>query len=188
MTQSLNNNIYPKGGYQFKDSDGTVIHADSWAGVIKRVALYRKRAGYPPGNPQEEVVAQACAKNPVICNQDPASHKAALNRQPLKGRVLMWLNGLRADQGRQFVDEAVTRQRALICAGCPHNKEAGGGCASCRAAIKLLREEVIGRRFQDGRINACDVLGEDLPSSTNLEVQAVENADLPAYCWRRRSI
>jgi hypothetical protein len=186
--KTLNPNIHPHAGHFFKDSDGATLRASTWAGVIKRVTLYRQRAGYPPGNPEQEVIAQACSRDPVLCREDNGEHAAQVKRQPLKARVLTWLTRTKADKEKEFVEETVARQRAAICATCPNNKDLPGGCASCRAATKILREQIIERRFQDGRLRACDALGEDLPTSVNLELQSVEDASLPANCWRKRTI
>lgn len=185
----LNPNMFPKDGFFFKEKDGAKIFADSWAGVVKRVIRYRQRAGYEPGNAEEEVNAQACARNPVLCNDDPAGHAAQLQRAPLKSRVLTWLNGLQKIKNQiQFVDEQLARERAAICASCSHNKGLPDGCASCKAAIKILREDSIGRRFQDGRLQACEILGEDLPASVHVENQALDNTGLPGHCWRKRKL
>jgi len=187
--KSLNPNLHPHSGHFFVEQDGATLRASTWAGVIKRVVLYRQRAKYPPGKPEEEVTAQACARDPVLCREDNGAHAAEIKRQPLKARVLTWLNNLRSKKAEvQFVDETVTRQRATICASCPNNKDLPGGCASCKAAVKILREQIIDRRLQDGRLRACDVLGEDLPTSSNLELQAVDDGSLPANCWRKRTI
>lgn len=184
--KSVNPNMYPKDGYFFKENDGARIFGDTWAGVIKRVVLYRRRAGYPPGDPAAEVTAQACARNPVLCQEN--DNTFLTKRAPLKSRILTWLNGERANKNRSFVPEPVAKARAQVCATCPKNNPIPEGCSSCRAAVKQLRESIIERRFQDGRLNACTILGEDLPTSVHLESQTVDNGELPGHCWRRRSL
>lgn len=186
--KTLNPNIHPHDGYFFKESDGATLRADTWAGVIKRVILYRQRAKYEKGNPEQEVIAQACARDPVLCREDNGATASHIKQQPLKARVLTWLNTLRADKDKAFVEEHTARERAAICAACPKNKGLPSGCASCKAAVKILREQIIERRFQDGRLNACEHLGEDLPTSVNMELQSVEDAALPANCWRKRTL
>jgi hypothetical protein len=189
MSQSLNPNLYPKDGFMFIETDGVKIFGDTWAGVVQRVILYRKRNGYPPGNPPEEVIAQACARTPAICAPGNNDHASFLkNNASLKSRVIMWLNAAKAASGKQFVEDATSRERAGVCATCPYNKGLPGGCASCKAAVKILREEIIGNRFQDGRLNACEVLGEDIPTSVHMEMQAEERGELPANCWRKRTL
>lgn len=188
--RSINPNVFPKdtAGYVFIESDGARLFADGWAGVIARVKMYRKRAGLPPGNPEEEVKAQACARNPTICRESGPADLTKARNVPLKSRVIAWLNKLRADRGRSFVDEETRRARAGICAKCPKNTALPSGCATCKAALSALRKEVIGDRFVDGRLAACDVLGEDLAASTNIELQAEPNPELPGDCWRQRTL
>jgi hypothetical protein len=186
--KTLNPNVYPHGGYYFLDSDGARLFGQTWQGVIARVIAYRKRAGLPPGDPPNEVVAQACQRNPVLCRDDNGLTAVQTKKASLKTRVIQWLNKLKADKWNQFVDTQLARDRAQVCAGCPKNTSLPGGCASCKAAVKVLREEIIQKRFQDGRLHACEVLGEDLPTTVHLESQTVDNPELPGCCWRRRSI
>jgi hypothetical protein len=187
--RSLNPNVYPKEGYFFQDKDGAKIFGQTWNGVIARVVAYRKRANYEPGNPAEEVVAQACARNPVLCVEDNGTNKEMLRRAPLKSRVLTWLNKLRGNKNViSYVDDALARERQRVCASCPSNTPLPGGCASCAAAVKELRKEVLGSRFSDQRMSACEILGEDVAVTTRIEITALDNGELPAACWRKRSL
>jgi hypothetical protein len=187
--KKINQNLYPKDGYRFKDSDGATIYGDSWAGVIARVANYRKRAGYPPGNPAEEVIAQACANQPGYCSEADARTVEQLKAVSLKTRVLKWFSSLRASKNElTFTSWETQRARANICATCPRNTPLPGGCASCAAIVKELRKEMVGDRPIDGRLNACSELGEDPAVSSYFELQAVENPALPPQCWRKRTL
>lgn len=187
----INPNIYPKDGHWFKDRDGVTHRADTWPGVVARVVKYRQRAGYPPGNPAVEVVEQACSRNPVICTDDEGNHQLALRKSSLKSRVLSWMGLARKhkSEGRiEYVDSQTAAARAQICATCHFNTSLQEGCASCRQALQALRNEILGRRDTDKRLNACLVLDEDLPTAAHLEREAVDNAELPANCWRKRTI
>lgn len=183
--KTINPNIYPNGGYYFKDSDGARIFGDSWKAVISRVTAYRQRRNASVGDVVAEVMAQACQRNPDLC-VDSVHPSMYTKRQPLKSRVLTWLNRLKGEKDRRFVEDEVMKQRAAICSKCAQNQELPGGCASCKQAMKSLREEVLGRRFTDGRLHACAILGEDLPTSVQLDSQTVEDGELPAHCWRKR--
>jgi hypothetical protein len=186
--QTINNNVYPKGGYVFTDSDGTRHPADSWPGVIARVRRYRERAGHPVGDVAAEVITQACQSNPGLCRQEDPTYAAMLNKATLKTRVLKWLSSLRdlrASQPPVFVSDDERKQRAATCATCPANQPLPSGCSSCLKALTELRKSVIGTRLIDGRLNACSVLGEDLPTSVHLEQTRVTNGELPAHCWRK---
>lgn len=187
----INPNIHPKDGFWFKDSDGVRITADTWAGVIVRTVAYRKRAGYPPGDPANEVIEQACARNPILCNDDNSAHEVLVRKASLKSRVLAWMQLARMHkkEGRlQFVPEELAQARADICAKCPLNTSLQEGCHSCRAALQEMRNEVLGRRRIDPRIHACLELEEDLPTAAHLERESVPRAELPDHCWRKRQI
>lgn len=188
---TLNPNIFPKGGFWFKDSDGSTIHGDTWPGVAARLKRYRERQGRPVGDPMGEVIAQACQREPVICVQDNPAYDHQIKRGNLKGRVLTWLAQVQARSAKgevQFVSDATRNDRVNTCAGCPFNKELPGGCATCKAAVEESRKHIIGGRPVDHRNHACDVLGEDVPVSTWIESIAEDRGDLPAHCWRKRSL
>lgn len=187
---TLNPNISPKTGFLFVEKDGARIFGTTWAGVFARVAKYRERKGQPVGDVPSEVVAQACSREPVICNN---GNNMPLNQQnvPLKTRILAWLNGLRSNRAKQpieIVSWEEARRRTEICVKCPANQGLLDGCSSCRAALRELRNDLVGDRFKDGRLNECNILGEDLPVSVYLEQQTVGRGDLPTECWRRRTL
>lgn len=187
----INVNLYPKTGFKFKESDGTTIVGNSWNGVIARVADYRKRAGLPPGDPHAEVHEQACRNNPAYCHQDSPERREKIKIATLKSRILAWFSTIRANRDRepiQFVSDQEARRRAEICARCPHNKALPDGCSSCRKALEEIRRDVIGDRFKDGRLNGCNVLGEDLQAAIHIDAQTVENGELPGDCPRRRGL
>ena len=185
--KTINKNIYPKGGYYFIDADGSKhVATDGWNGVIARVKLYRKRKGVPIGDVEAEVIAQACSRNPVLCQDDNGQRQIQLKKTSMKSKILAWLAWLRGYQDKHFVDEALARERATICASCPNNQAFQDGCASCRATVTELRKAILGpKRFVDGRLNACLAIEEDLPTVVHLEMVAVPRDDLPAHCWRK---
>lgn len=189
--KKINPNIYPKSGYVYRDADGARIAGDSWAGVIARVIEYRKRQGLPFARVHEEVISQACQNNPSICVEDDGSHRRQLKATSIKSRVLKWLSGIRESGNKNelmFVTEALRDARADVCSRCPLDKSMPEGCGSCRAAMKELQNDVIGKRKSDGRFSACPVLGEYLPVSVWIEQQSIPNAELPWECWRKRTL
>jgi hypothetical protein len=109
----------------------------------------------------------------------------------LKSRVLNWMNLVRkhrAEQKLEYVDPQTATARADVCARCPNNVTFQDSCASCRAILAEIRTEALGRRNLDRRINSCSVLGEDLQTAAHLERETVENGELPAHCWRKRTL
>lgn len=186
---TLNNNIFPKSGFVFIDADKVRHVADSWPGVIKRVQAYRKRLGVPVGDVGAEVVAQACAREPVLCQRGGEQHVRAVKRASLKSRIISWLNAVRANQDKSFVDDALAKQRAGVCAKCPKNVPLPGGCATCTNLLNELRRAILGPgRFIDGRLNECEVMAEDIPVTVHVDMTTVDNPELPGHCWRRRSL
>lgn len=189
--QTINSNVYPKGGYVFTDSDNTKHTGASWAGVIAKVRAYRERAGLPIGDVAGEVITQACQSNPGLCRNEDGAYRGQLSKATLKTRVLKWLTTFRELAAREplvFVPEEERKARAATCATCPCNISLPTGCSSCLKALTELRKTVIGGRMVDGRLNGCDVLGEDLPTSVYLDQVRVTNASLPGSCWRKTSI
>lgn len=180
----INRNIYPPDGHYFIDTDGAKIFGDSWPGVIERTRQYRERQGRPAGDVTAEVTAQACARAPSICHEVGTIEKNARVIASLKSRVLRWFRELEPDHA--YVTAETWKARAGTCAVCPHNKPLPGGCSTCRAAVAELRKKVLDRRPNDGRLNACEILGEDLPTAAHLERPAVDNPGLPPACWRKK--
>lgn len=188
----MNFNLYPKDGHFFTESDGTSIRADSWPGVIRRVAKYRERAGLPPGNPEAEVMEQACKRNPSHCVRDDPTRAEMLKKVSLKGRILNFLASLRRMRDKtsiEFVDKPEADRRAAICAACPNNTPISEGCSSCKVALTEMRGDILGRgRPIDSRLVGCVVTGEDLPTAIFLNQPTIERPELPGHCWRKRTL
>jgi hypothetical protein len=190
--KQINPNISPHDGYFFRDHDGSTHHAQSWNGVIARVAAYRKRQGKPTDSVAKEVTEQACARNPVLCVEDNGATRAAVQKASLKTRVLQWLLRKKNEREKQelhFIPADLHAARTDVCIRCPCDKSLpGNSCGSCKAALQEMKEAVVGNRATDARITACPFLGEHLPVSTWLDEPAVLNPDLPPECWRKRTI
>lgn len=185
----INVNLFPRDGYFFKDQDGAVIRGENWSSVMRRVEAYRKRNGYAVGNVENEVSAQACARNPSHCSDinDATIHQTKI--VSLKGRVLKYLGFIRSllPSRVPWVSATEAARRAGICAGCPQNTPLPEGCASCRAALNAMRNEILGpHRARDSRLNGCAILGEDLPTCVHVDHDVVDSPELPHNCWRRQ--
>ena len=188
--KKVNVNVYPTGGYFFKEADGTIIKANSsWASVIARVIAYRRRNKLPVGDPKKEVHAQACERDPANCREDvdPVT-QLALRVASLKGRALAWLAGLRAKREELlWGDGENAAARAAVCAGCPAHAALAGGCGACRKALAGVRAELAGARPVDPKLGGCSILGEDCAIAVWIDQPTVDNQELPACCWRRKS-
>jgi hypothetical protein len=189
--QRIKVNVFPKSGYIFKEADGTTITGNTWAGVISRVRLYRKRNNLPAGDPETEVHAQACQRNPSLCIQDDGgTTRRATSEVSLKGRVLKWFAELRKRQF-SFVSQEVAKERAAVCKRCPMNTGLPEGCANCRAALNELRRTVLGTgRAGEAALthHGCSVLGFEQATAVHLDDPTEVNNDLPAHCWKKRTL
>lgn len=185
----INTNMFPRDGYFFRESDGAKIVGQSWKAVMYKVRAYRARAGLPAGNVEAEVAAQACSRNPAHCSETSDVNTQQLKVSSLKGRVLQYLSFLRRlGKGIPWVDSHTAAARANVCAGCPQNTALAESCGSCRAALRAMRDEILGRnRAKDARLNGCAILGEDLQVSCHVDHDVVDEPTLPGCCWRRRS-
>ena len=189
--KTINPNVFPKDGYVFVESDGSKHVAQTWGGVIARVRRYRLRNNRPEGAVMEEVIAQACQKNPGLCSEDHPANREMVKQASLKSRILIWLNRINARKDKEpltFVSNDLHAARVDVCSRCPKNTGLPEGCGSCRAALKHLAESVIGSRQLDGRVNACGVLGEYIPVSSWFEQVTIPNPDLHWECWRKRTL
>lgn len=187
----INVNLHPKDGYFFVESDGARIRGTSWGGVIARVRAYRARNHLAPGDPETEVHAQACIRNPNLCSSVDAATIQARKVVSLKGRMLSWLNFIRKNRDKEplnFVSAEEQKRRADICAHCPMNTPLKEGCSACRMALAEIRLNVIGHRPVDGRINGCLVTGEDLVSSVWIDQATLDLPTAPQACWRKRTL
>jgi len=173
----------------FVDTDGARLRGDSHRSLLARIVAYRERRGAPAGNPAEELQAQLAGRNPGLVRAGANLGPVPKQGLSFKGRILTWLAEIRKRKDSlSIVRDSDRNARVNICAGCPHNKPVASGCASCKEVIAESRNEIIGRRAVDKRMGACQILGEELSVSTWTDDVAVENNELPNFCWRRKSI
>jgi hypothetical protein len=187
--RQINRNLFPRDGFHYKESDGVTIRGDTWAGVIQRVVNYRARNHLPPGNPEQEVMNQACDRNPGYCTDENQAYKTEVVRASLKNRVLIWLLQMRTRKEKEnlaFVNDQDAHNRVQVCAGCPHNQALPSGCATCKQAVEESRRQLVGSRFSDARVNSCAVLGEEINTSMHFDLLREDNPALPGHCWRKR--
>jgi hypothetical protein len=184
----VNVNLFPRDGYIFVESDGSKHRGDDWSKLMAKVSEYRKRAKLPQGDVEAEVMAQACARNPSHCHEENGANAKQLAVTSLKGRALRYLSFLRSLGNKiPWVSAQEAAERANICASCPYNTPLPEGCSSCRAAVKAMHNEILGRgRKQDARLNGCAILGESLQASVHVDHDVVDNSSLPGHCFRKK--
>jgi len=198
MSIRFNPNIYPAGGRYFIDEDGVKHKAENWDMLAVRVASYRKRAGKPPGNPIEEIHAQACARQPGACGETAPQPVivAQLNSTPprqnvgdLTTRVTKWFAHIlgmkrKGHLGKVSKDEA--RRRADICAGCPMQRDVSSVCGACKQTRRQASEAIMqGEKRVNAKLRACQILGEDTGLAVHLNLGPTGSGELPEHCWRK---
>jgi len=144
------------------------------------------------GNPEQDVVAQACRRDPQICGE--SYRVSPIARPPsLKATVLKWLSSFlnltRKGEKLEFVSPNEAYDRSNTCERCPFNTPLGvSSCSSCKQALREFRKALLGSKKQDTRLGGCSILGVDLQTAVHLEELRVDNPQLPAHCWRKKSV
>jgi hypothetical protein len=187
--KKINPNLYPKDGYFFKESDGSLHRGKNWREVVAKVTEYRKLKGLTPGSVVREVMAQACQRNPNLCHEETTEPRPR-TPVPLKALVLRWM--FKLAQGKtpgsiSLVKPEDARNRADVCAGCPFNQALGvNSCSACKQSMDAHRKIIFeGRAKFDGRLGGCKALAVDLGSFVWLDYPRVDNEALPAHCWSK---
>jgi len=168
---------------EFRDEDLRVHVGTSWADLIDKVRDYRARVSKPPGNPEQEIFEQVCKNNPGSCRETSADR--VLPTDDLHKRILRWLSN--TAEGRKklrFVSEALARERAAICAGCPRLRGWRGACGTCAASADKIMNELLKGKTHFDQPRGCGSLREDPRVSVWLDQPPVLG-NLPANCWRK---
>jgi len=191
--RKVNPNLYFPNGYVFKEADGTLLKAHSWRSLYDKVREHRRINRKPPGDPENEVQAQACARSPQLCHEDipsvPTPRTGKQVTESFKSAVLRSMSEMaqRVDKKEvNFVNDGLAAARADVCRRCPMQKEIGGGCGSCKAAVKALAKQIRGKHPElpgDG----CSIFKIHTPSAAYLDDPGVRRDDLPPECWRKAS-
>lgn len=172
---------------EFTDGDGVVHRGDSWARLISVVTRYRLDNKLPAGNPEREIIEQACNRYPDRCQETKnARLNAATDTSNV--RILSWLlRVIDSKDALEYVPEGEARRRMAICAACPRQVDWRHKCASCTARADSLYTKLLdGRPATFGRsLLGCGALDEDTRLSTWLSSAPVGDSRLPANCWRR---
>lgn len=190
----INVNMSPRDGYIYRDTQGVIHTAESWKSLCQKVRKYRESNKLPMGDPELDVMSQACQRNSDLCHEGESFKFPPQDKNPksaVKPRLLAWLNDWRkAVEERHerlvFVSQEEAAARAEVCARCDKNVLLPDGCSACRAALTGLRNVVIGsHRHVDKRLGGCEVIGSDLPAATHLDEIRIGEPALPANCWRK---
>ncbi len=190
MSREMNPNLYPPGGYKFRDRDGVVHKSESWRKLEAMVRDYRTRNQMEVGDVWAEIMGQICSEVPSYCHEAPAApmpkkgHSITFNQ-----RVMIWLASAMTLKriGRwHLVDDSVAAERAKICATCPQQLSLNRACMACITTIDRSRDALLaGTNARHLNLNPCSVLGEDCATTVHADLPRTSNDSLPAHCWRK---
>lgn len=188
-------NLFPQDGYIFTETDGTRLKSGSWRSLIKTIIDFRQRNRRAVGDPEQELIAQVCRRQPSICYDpgqkvQPGENTKISRTSQLKGRVMAWLNGLVKRTQKvgkpDMVPELISTARYVMCQRCPAVRIIPSGCSSCVKAIEAMRRDITGRVDRPGDLTACDYFGIDIPIATRLNGSDEDTAGAPHNCWRKK--
>lgn len=195
MSLRFNENMYPDGGWYFRDAQGVNHIGNGFRSLVKVVTEYRTRNKFELGDPEVEITVQLCGRNPGYCRDDqPGAPRPGAQRGPrstkgtLTQKVIFWMTWM-TQQKRlkrlKKVSRAEAKRRANICARCPKQQAFPLSCGSCKANMKNLERALLGEDPVHSSIETCSVLQEQTSASVFFELPHSDNPDLPANCWRQ---
>lgn len=189
--KKVNPNLYFPSGYVFKEANGTLLKASSWRSLYAKVKTYREVNRLPAGDPENEVQAQACARAPQLCHEDvpstPVPRTEKQRKDSIKSAMLRSMSEMAqrvSKKEAEFVNDGLAAARADVCRRCPMQVDVGGGCGSCKQAIRGLAQQIRGKHPELPGVG-CSIFQIHTPSQAYFDDPAVRRNDLPPECWRK---
>lgn len=186
---SFNPNLWPDGGWFFKDADGVKHTANSFDNLVKVLIEYRQRRAQPVGDVTQEIIVQLCGRNRGFCKD---SHPGPIPESPngnMMAKILNFMGWLIQEKRLghlRLIDRNVALARANICARCPRQRSLPTSCGSCKASVATSRRAILdGQEPVHAGIQVCAALEEDVATVVHIAVPQRQDASLPAECWRR---
>jgi hypothetical protein len=185
----VNPNLFPPGGFVFKDEDGMEVRGSDLPGLVQAVESYRRQTGGSLVDVYGEVVAQICGNTPHVCRDVPASEVGPTPAQKaLVARVvaaaLMFRREV-ASGSVKFVKANEAYGRASICERCPRRKEWARFCPPCKKNATEVLEAAVRPNELVASVKgaACELAGDDLSAAVWEENPERLNG-VPSICWR----
>jgi hypothetical protein len=187
---SFNPNLYPDGGWWFKDAEGTKHKANSFDNLVKTVIEYRQRRAQDVGNPTQEITVQLCGRHRGFCKDThPPGPMPETPNGNLMAKILNFMGWLIQEKRLghiRLIDRNVALARANICAQCPRQRALPTTCGSCKSSVATSRRGILdGNDPVHQGIAVCSALEEDVCTVVHLAVPQRHDETLPAACWRR---
>lgn len=190
MPLVFNPNLYPSGGWFFRDASGVKHTANGFNALVTAVVQYRQRNGFPLGDPTAEVTAQLCSRTPGYCKDSnqvappPGGRVPAHLGQKLLDRLSALVREKRFGRIKKVSDDEAQR-RANICAQCPRQTGLPLTCGACITDVEKMRRGILDREPIHQGIQVCRVWQDDLQTAVHLETGGSNHSDLPDFCWRK---
>lgn len=187
---SFNPNLWPDGGWFFKDADGVKHKGSSFNALVKTVIEYRQRRGQNVGDATQEIVVQLCARNRGFCKDThPPGPIPETPSSNLMAKILNFMGWLIQEKRLghiRLIDRNVAMARANICAKCPRQRALPTSCGGCKASVHTSRKAILdGQEPVHAGIAVCAALDEDVATVVHIAVPQRHDESLPAECWRR---
>lgn len=185
--RDFKSSVFPPNGYVFRDRDGLVHQADSWAQLEAKVAEYRARNRMDPGDVHEEIVTQVCAGVPALCH-DIQPFVMQKSGNEFNWHVVQWFThaaGYRRLGQWNRVPDAEAARRAAICSKCPMQRALNASCGACITSINGLRKAILGQEPKHKNLSPCAVKWEDTQTTVHIDIAPDADPNFPAHCWRR---
>lgn len=186
---SLNPNLWPDGGWWFRDADGVKHTANSFANLNKTVIEYRQRRGIPVGDATQEIMVQICGRNRGFCKDANFAPIPNTPNTNLMAKILNFMGWLLQEKRLGhigLIDRNVALARAHICAQCPRQIGLPTSCGGCAASVATSRRAILdGQEPVHQGIAVCSALQEDVCTVVHLAVPQRHDESLPPECWRR---
>lgn len=194
MARIFNINLYPSGGWYFRDAEGVKHVGSSLQALVNTVRAYRERNALDIGDPEMDIVNQLCARDPGYCREEvrrvptPAPGAPRNPLSTLAQKVSSWVSQRFADRrmGRiKKVTASEAKRRAAICARCPKQLAFPSTCGGCKENVNRLAAEAVANEVLDRSLQCCSILAEWTPTSVWIDSPPEPNNDLPVECWRK---
>jgi hypothetical protein len=188
MPFKLNENIYPPGGFVFKDGDGVTHLGDNLQGLVKTIARYRATTGQPAGDPEQEFLAKLCKRAPRVClgEDSPSLNLKALAIYVAKHISKTSLAVTRGSASKTLQDGSLAVARLEACKHCPHCVDWSKGCAPCqRGSATLLVNAIHPHAPVPGSEKLACTIARDSLAITIFDQNPASIQNPPDFCWRK---
>lgn len=194
MARLRNKRDVPPGGWEYVEREtGYRFSADTFGGLVEKVAEHRKYKGLDPEQTERLIESQLCMKlgYGTVCVKEPGDPEPVTDRTTkLTGDMVVAIN--RAvfkfvGDGMNFVDAEESSRRAQICRSCPFNKPINQ--CSCSLFYKLLNGVLPPSRKLDG-LEVCSACGCSLKAKVLLSADTIRQSTqpdtkFPVWCWQK---